>query len=140
MGEFLIDRTKLHSFFLPFYYRSCHIFEDLVLRGGFLEYSVKTESFNSVSMFRTFVTRIYTYSDISREIPRFGPIVKVILAFLYGGDENQEIFLQILPGTVQDFVILEKREKRIMDYTSIRYSHLPICFSYPFPVSISRKP
>lgn len=45
MGEFLIDRTKLHSFFLPFYYRSCHIFEDLVLRGGFLEYSIKTESF-----------------------------------------------------------------------------------------------
>lgn len=140
MGEFLIDRTKLHSFFLPFYYRSCHIFEDLVLRRGFLEYSVKTESFNSVSMFRTFVTRIYTYSDISREIPRFGPIVKVILAFLYGGDENQEIFLQILPGTVQDFVILEKREKRIILRFDIHTKYLPICFSYPFPVSISRKP
>lgn len=140
MGEFLIDRTKLHSFFLPFYYRSCHIFEDLVLRGGFLEYSIKTESFERFKVSYVCDEDIYIYSDISREIPRFGPIVKVILAFLYGGDENQEIFLQILPGTVQDLVILEKREKRIMDYTSIRYSHLPICFSYPFPVSISRKP
>lgn len=50
---------------LPFYYRSCHIFEHLVLRGGFLEYSVKTESFER---FNTSVRlRWYRLCDISHE-------------------------------------------------------------------------